>query len=103
MGLSITHLVLILIIVLLLFGARKVPDIMEDLAKGYRAFLDGVRGDKEPNDKPLDIPKSEKQLSQEDGSSALVKDEASHGAEVKTLEKDDDNKKSVTESSKDPS
>ena len=43
MGLSFGHLLVILIVVLLLFGASKVPQIMSDLAKGVKAFKDGMK------------------------------------------------------------
>jgi len=48
--LSFGNLIVILIIILLLFGAGKVPQIMTDLAKGLRAFKDGLKND---NDKDL--------------------------------------------------
>lgn len=43
MGLSMGHLVLLLIIVLVVFGAGKIPQIMGDVAKGMRAFKKGMR------------------------------------------------------------
>jgi sec-independent protein translocase protein TatA len=49
--LSFGNLIVILIIILLLFGAGKVPQIMTDLAKGLRAFKDGLKND---SDKDLD-------------------------------------------------
>jgi sec-independent protein translocase protein TatA len=45
MGLSIGHLIVILIIVLLLFGAGRIPEIMGDLAKGLRSFKDNLKED----------------------------------------------------------
>lgn len=45
MGLSIGHLVLLLVIVLVVFGAGKLPQIMGDLAKGMRAFKKGMNDD----------------------------------------------------------
>lgn len=42
MGLSMGHLVLLLIIVLVVFGAGKIPQIMGDVAKGMRAFKKGM-------------------------------------------------------------
>ena len=42
MGISIGHLVLLLVIVLLVFGAGKVPAIMKDVAKGVKAFKEGI-------------------------------------------------------------
>jgi sec-independent protein translocase protein TatA len=55
MGFSLSHLVLVLVIVLLVFGAKKVPDIMKDLAKGYKAFTDGIKEEKKDNKKPYSI------------------------------------------------
>lgn len=43
MGLSTSHLILILLIVLVLFGAGKIPKIMGDLAKGVKTFKDGMK------------------------------------------------------------
>ncbi len=49
MGLSLSHLLLVLIAVLLVFGAGKLPSIMAELAKGLKAFKQGLR---EEEDKP---------------------------------------------------
>lgn len=38
--LSLSHLIVILLIVLLLFGAGRLPKIMSDIAKGLKAFKD---------------------------------------------------------------
>jgi sec-independent protein translocase protein TatA len=43
--LSLGHLFLVLLIVFLLFGAQKFPKMMEDLAKGYKAFMKGIQND----------------------------------------------------------
>ena len=43
MGLSMSHLVLVLIVVLVIFGAGRLPKMMGDLAKGIRAFRDGMK------------------------------------------------------------
>ena len=42
MGIGIGQLILILVVVLLIFGAGKVPNMMRDLARGIRAFKDGL-------------------------------------------------------------
>ncbi len=52
MGLSLSHILLVLVAVLIVFGARRLPNIMTDLAKGLRAFKDGL---KEGDDKPHTI------------------------------------------------
>ncbi len=47
MGLSMGHLILLLVIVLVIFGAGKIPQIMGDVAKGLKAFKEGMKeGDK---------------------------------------------------------
>jgi sec-independent protein translocase protein TatA len=38
MGLGTTELIVILIVVLLLFGGRKIPEFMKGLGKGIREF-----------------------------------------------------------------
>ncbi len=45
MGLSLSHLIVTLIIVLLLFGAGRVPQIMTDIAKGLNAFKKNIKED----------------------------------------------------------
>jgi sec-independent protein translocase protein TatA len=39
-----THLLLILLIVLILFGPGKLPDLGRGLGKGIREFKDAIRG-----------------------------------------------------------
>lgn len=45
---SIGHWLIVLIIVLLLFGANKIPKLMGDMAKGVKAFKHGLKEDDEP-------------------------------------------------------
>jgi sec-independent protein translocase protein TatA len=45
MGMSLSHLMIILIIVLVLFGAGKLPQVMSDLGKGIKAFKDSMNED----------------------------------------------------------
>lgn len=40
---SITHLLILLAIVLLVFGAGRLPNVMGDFAKGIKAFKKGMR------------------------------------------------------------
>ena len=42
MGISLTNLVIVLLIVLILFGAGKLPKVMGDLGKGLKNFKDGL-------------------------------------------------------------
>jgi sec-independent protein translocase protein TatA len=50
-----THLVALLLIALLLFGARRLPEIGKSLGSGMREFKDSVSGDSE---KPAELPAS---------------------------------------------
>jgi len=62
MSLSFGKLLLIVLIVLLVFGAGKLPRVMGDLGKGMRALRDGLKegDDEEKKDAPKTID-SEKQ------------------------------------------
>ncbi|HEX2752821.1 MAG TPA: twin-arginine translocase TatA/TatE family subunit [Alphaproteobacteria bacterium] len=50
------QIIIILLIVLILFGAGKLPQIMGDLGKGLRNFKDGVKGDNDDDKKDLPPP-----------------------------------------------
>ena len=39
-----TEIIIIALIVLLLFGGRKIPELMKGIGKGVRSFKDGVKG-----------------------------------------------------------
>lgn len=39
-----THLVIILVIALLIFGPRKLPELGKGLGEGLRGFKDGIKG-----------------------------------------------------------
>jgi len=45
MGLSLTHIILLLIVVLIVFGVGRLPQVMGDLGKGIRNFKAGLDGD----------------------------------------------------------
>lgn len=47
-GFSLWHWLIVLVIVLLLFGAGKIPALMGDMAKGVKAFKKGMKDDDEP-------------------------------------------------------
>lgn len=51
MGFSFSHLLVVLFIVFIIFGAGKLPTIMGDLAKGMKAFKDGLNSDESGKDK----------------------------------------------------
>ncbi|MBO4464514.1 MAG: twin-arginine translocase TatA/TatE family subunit [Prevotella sp.] len=45
------EILLIALIVLLLFGAKKIPELMKGLGKGVKSFKDGMNGVDEPENK----------------------------------------------------
>lgn len=44
MNLGIWEILLIALIVLLIFGGKKIPELMRGLGKGIRSFKDGMNG-----------------------------------------------------------
>ena len=38
------EIILIVLVVLLLFGGKKIPELMKGLGKGVKSFKDGVKG-----------------------------------------------------------
>jgi sec-independent protein translocase protein TatA len=51
---SIWHWVIVLVVVLLLFGAGKIPKLMGDMAKGVTAFKKGLKEGEDEAAKPAD-------------------------------------------------
>jgi sec-independent protein translocase protein TatA len=46
------HLLIVAIVVLVLFGGRKIPEVMKGLGQGVREFKEGMRGDQPPTQPP---------------------------------------------------
>ena len=44
MGIRVPEIIVIALIVLLLFGGKKIPELMKGLGKGVRSFKDGMNG-----------------------------------------------------------
>lgn len=54
-GLGITEIVLIAVVILLLFGGKKIPELMRGIGKGIKEFKDSSKGKDDKNrldDKP---------------------------------------------------
>ena len=48
LGLGMQEIIIIAFVVLLLFGGKKIPELMKGLGKGVRSFKDGMKeGDEE--------------------------------------------------------
>lgn len=45
------EIILILAIVLLLFGGKKIPELMKGMGKGIKNFKEGINSDEDDNDK----------------------------------------------------
>ena len=63
------HWLIILVVVLILFGGRKIPELMRGLGEGVRGFKEGMHGNSQgqstptaqppaPTDKPADEKKA---------------------------------------------
>ncbi len=51
-----THLLILLLIALLLFGAKRLPEIGRSLGTGMREFKDSVTGKSQPESPELPAP-----------------------------------------------
>ena len=71
MGISLGHLIVILVIVLVLFGAGKLPSVMSEFAKGIKAFKKGMEEEKEP--KRINNTKKSKPVQKKSPKKSLIK------------------------------
>ncbi|MBQ3580576.1 MAG: twin-arginine translocase TatA/TatE family subunit [Bacteroidales bacterium] len=54
------EIIVIVLVVLLLFGAKRIPELMRGMGKGVKSFKDGMNGkDEEASDKPSDTEKKD--------------------------------------------
>ncbi len=56
-GLGMSEIILIVLVVLLFFGGKKIPELMKGLGKGVRSFKDGMN--EIEKDIKVDIDKEE--------------------------------------------
>lgn len=54
------QIILILAIVLLLFGGKRIPELMRGIGKGAREFKEGISGEDEKKDKEKELEKKDK-------------------------------------------
>jgi sec-independent protein translocase protein TatA len=54
-----THLVIILVIALLIFGPRKLPELGKGLGEGLKGFKDGIKGGTTDASKQDNVTKTE--------------------------------------------
>jgi sec-independent protein translocase protein TatA len=54
-----THLLVVLVVALLIFGPRKLPELGKGLGEGLRGCTDAIKGNPEPAKQDAAAPKSE--------------------------------------------
>ena len=59
MSLGPTEIILIIAVLLLLFGGRKIPELMRGLGQGMKEFKKASRGDDDVVEKPADTKNKE--------------------------------------------
>jgi sec-independent protein translocase protein TatA len=60
MGLSFWHLLIVLAVILIVFGAGKLPNVMGDLGRGIRSFKEGLEGKEEKGEEAKKLPDDKK-------------------------------------------
>jgi len=60
-GIGIWELLILLLVLLLVFGPKRLPEMGKQLGKGMREFKDSVTGDdsKDDDDEPVSLPPAE--------------------------------------------
>lgn len=58
-GLGTPEVILIALVFLLLFGGKKIPEMMKGLGKGVKSFKDGMNGAIDEIDAPADTTKKD--------------------------------------------
>lgn len=66
LGLGMQEIVFIALIVLLLFGGKKIPELMNGLGRGVKSFKDGMNGEEVRSG--ADAPERRQDATKEDGS-----------------------------------
>jgi sec-independent protein translocase protein TatA len=46
------HLLIIAAVIIILFGGKKIPEVMKGMGEGVRSFKEGMRGDPPPTAPP---------------------------------------------------
>ena len=46
------EIILIVLVILLIFGGKRIPELMKGLGKGVKSFRDGINGKDEDEQKP---------------------------------------------------
>jgi sec-independent protein translocase protein TatA len=79
-----TELLIALVIILLLFGAKRIPELAKGLGSGVREFKRGTRGEDEVEEKSDQEKKDEALLAGEDKSEVRSEDAPAQDASTET-------------------
>ena len=80
-----TELIIALVIILLLFGAKRIPELAKGLGSGVREFRKGTRGEGEVEEEKKDA-KDEELTAGEDKTETRAEDETGARAEADKAE-----------------
>lgn len=58
------EIILIVLVILLIFGGKKIPELMKGLGKGVKSFKDGVNGKEDEESKKSNSEQSERSNSE---------------------------------------
>lgn len=58
-GIGIWELLILLLVLLLVFGPKRLPEMGRQLGKGMREFKDSVTGSGRDEDEPVELPPAE--------------------------------------------
>ena len=59
-SLGMTEIVIIALVILLIFGGKKIPELMKGIGKGVKNFKDGVKGVEDEINLDEDVDSSKK-------------------------------------------
>ncbi len=59
-SLGLQEILVIALVILLLFGGKKIPELMRGLGKGVKSFKDGLNGMEDPKEEDKDKEDNEK-------------------------------------------
>lgn len=59
MDIGFSEIILIVVVIMILFGAGKLPTVMQDIGKGMRQFREGLKGDVQAPKQPEDTKQTQ--------------------------------------------
>ncbi len=59
-GIGTPEIIVIVLVILLLFGGKKIPELMRGIGKGVRSFKEGINGIEKDIEKDVDVSEEKK-------------------------------------------